>query len=436
MFRELAEEVHKLSEQQLEPPPPPSTTILASTSYSFVEIAPLPQNTEPAKHSVSRLPLPIARLPAVSAEREVEYIDTSTTKPKREIVIDEDALQLLIQRAVEQALRASTAAHISTDNSMPSIGSALNGRGSGDVNLVKEDGAIDQGAATNLPDAALSADKLMLLSSRVDMLESCLRNAVALDSKVSGASGGKASNHLNEEVKDQEEEEEREHQLEVILSLLEGMDERMSKLERRIHSVEVRQQQQQQHDYVRKEKELELASRRDDESTAQSVASLMPIPGQAGGRQVEVKAVVTDIAQRLGELEKAVEVEHEFSLKLLDLLLAQQQQKKVETLPLPPSSSSLVGVGGTNGFSIASQHLQPQLRIGAQRGGGDRDGSGSGRSTSRSRLEGSSQKPMKTLLNTTNTSIGTSVSSSSIATNSTAYRRSVLPSKADANMKM
>lgn len=68
------------------------------------------------------------------------------------------------------------------------------------------------------------------------------------------------------------------------------------------------------------------------------------------GREVELTSLVMELTSRLSELEQAVGTEHEFSLKLLDLLLNQQQHPSSQSL-----SSSKGGSG--NGTLTTSSDL-------------------------------------------------------------------------------
>lgn len=159
-------------------------------------------------------------------------------------------------------------------------------------------------SSTDSVGAPSAVSRFNLLASRMDMLEGLL---------VSGLQ--------RNEGRDREED-------------WDDVDGRFAALESRIEAVEFRME--------------ELEARRGRETTVEH-----------NGREVDLPSLVMDLTQRLSELELAVGTEHEFSLKLLDLLLNQQQA----------SSQSLASSrGGTAGNGTVTSGSE---------GGGRRRGSSS-----------------------------------------------------------
>ena len=138
-------------------------------------------------------------------------------------------------------------------------------------------------------DAPSAVSRFNLLASRMDMLESLLISGLQRD-----------------ERREREED-------------WNDTDSRFAALESRLEAIEFRME------------EIE-ASRERELTVVQN------------GREVELTAVVMDLTHRLSELEHAVGTEHEFSLKLLDLLLNQQQQASSQSL-----ASSRGGTATGNG---------------------------------------------------------------------------------------
>jgi hypothetical protein len=135
--------------------------------------------------------------------------------------------------------------------------------------------------------SAAHADKLMLLTSRLDILEGLLRTSLNQQTEsnlqpnpVSDPTPNQAHDRLENRVQE--------------------VEERLDMLEYRIE-------------------ELLL----DRERLASDLLTI-----RVGDRRIELPALAVQTSQRLDELERAVETEHEFSLRLLDLLLNQKEEAR------------------------------------------------------------------------------------------------------------
>lgn len=183
--------------------------------------------------------------------------------------IAEDALQQVVRAAVQQALASYLAAP-------PSISAPPSAPPSVYV-------PPSAPPSVHVPPASGSAghlDKLSLLSSRLDMLENFLSQQQQEGATISRGAA----------------EEERVDQ--ALADLADAVGDRLLSVEQRLSVLE------------------------------ESVRGGEKERGRGDEKMVALGAQVAATASRLAELEAAVEVEHEFSLKLLDILLNQQQEQQ------------------------------------------------------------------------------------------------------------
>jgi hypothetical protein len=285
---------------------------------------------------------------SISPSHSIEGNNHSTGQLKApQVVDDDDFSERLVPtthnnnnaNAYLMSMEESTLRNIIRD----AVEEALNGSVQSEVPLRRSDRKQPHVDAKRLVSSASSiasltngaGDRLNLLASRLDMLENVL--------------GAGAEDRHSELV---------------------DIDARFSALEQRVEMMEYR---------------LEEALSERSNAAALTV--------QQNGKEVDAGALVVETARRLSELEQAVETEHEFSLKLLDIMLNSQQQqhssKEMSIIPqqtlavldVPVSTAAVAGgnLNKSSGGGVSSSSANQRENKTAQ---GSRSNKGSSKGPS------------------------------------------------------